>query len=130
MEEYTTVPEFKERARKPVLLPDSKLKVIIRRIPPRLLPDIAPEKPIDFSKLSFQERRKAIKEFFDVMVKLFPICVVSPKIVINVNPVPEDAIDFDDLTMNDLLYLLGELFSYSGLTAEAVRERENFRKAG
>jgi len=85
-------------------------------------------------KIFGTERRKATdiakspefrEKFPELMSDMICSCVVLPKVTAN----PEkDSICIDDIGPNDLYALMGEIFSFSGLTPEEIRARKSFRK--
>jgi len=116
--------QYRARAQKSVKLP-SGFTFVIRRIPPLLIPDLTFDVPEDVKELSLEERRDLTKKLLTEMMKIFPSCVVEPRIVVG-DEVPKDAIHFNDLDFDDLLSLFSAILEHSGLSGPEVQRRKKF----
>ena len=127
---------LRQRNRQKITLPDSKLEIVVRKIPPRLLPQLMkyrnPEAEELVTKKGFdalpdEKKVELTSRLFDMLTIIVPACVVSPKV--EVNPTSDDVVDFDDLSLNDLITIFRYAMSGTGLPPEEQKELENFQRA-
>ena len=115
--------KYVDANRKEVTAP-SGMKFVIRRIPPRILLEMAAEIPPERRGPTFTaDAAKTLPKYFE---KIMYNCVVKPRIV----PQPtgkSGEIAIDDLRPEDGLFLLDEINKFSGLTEAARVARERFR---
>jgi len=123
--EYTSPEDYVKGNRKSVTLPSGAI-FVIRRIPPRMLGRLMRVFGTEAEKAADIVKSPEFRQQFpELMAELIPSCVVLPKITVNPE---EDSICIDDIGPNDLYALIGEIFSFSGLTPEAVKTRKSFRR--
>lgn len=110
--------------RKEVTAP-SGMKFVIRRIPPRILLEMAAEIPPEQRRgpTFTADAAKTLPKYFE---KIMYNCVVKPRIVPQPTGKP-DEIAIDDLRPEDGFFLLDEINKFSGLTEAARVARERFR---
>jgi len=128
-----TAKEYRKAMTKVIRLP-SGFYFRIRKMSPQAmaqLMDIYGEVlPRGRRELTPEEREKireiGHEKFAEILKIVIPSCVVEPKIVENATS--EDELSLDDLSSDDLFALLDEITAFSGLTVEAAKERETFRK--
>ena len=80
----------------------------------------------DFDALPDEKKVELADALFDMLTIIVPTCVVSPKV--EVNPTSEDVVDFDDLSLNDLMTIFRYAMRGTGLSPGEQEELENFPK--
>ena len=81
----------------------------------------------DFAELPDEQKAALASALFDMLTIIVPACVVSPKV--EVDPTSEDVVDFDDLSLNDLMTIFRYAMRGTGLSPDEQEELENFPKA-
>ena len=117
--------KYVDENRKEVTAP-SGMKFVIRRIPPRILLEMAAEIPPEQRRASPTFTADAAKTLPKYFEKIMYNCVVKPRIVPQPTGKP-DEIAIDDLRPEDGFFLLDEINKFSGLTEAARVARERFR---
>lgn len=114
--------EYIERNRKVVTAP-SGMEFTIRKIPPRTYSKITKLGGAVKKNISEEE---AGELFFELMEMVFPTVILKPKIVLE--PEEKDGvIHIDDVDMEDSTFLIDEIYKFTGLTEEKLKEIEEFR---
>ena len=124
-EEIVSARAYKSTKKKIVTLP-SGFKFEIRKVPPSVYGDILAI--LDVSNVGPNEATTlSQKHLVDILKIIIPRCVVRPKIVVECTD-DEDVLCLDDLDYADGFALLDHIYEFSGITAEAAKNREKFRE--
>jgi len=118
------VSEYKKSLEKVVTLP-SGLKVKIKKASIQTIAELTQKlggKGINVARAKPEEVTEHLSDIIKVLV---PRCTVEPHIV---NEAGEDRLSIHDLTWEDGVELVTQIFEHSGLTEERAQERSRFRK--
>jgi len=118
------VSEYKKSLEKVVTLP-SGLQVKIKKASIQTIAELTQKlggKGINVARAKPEEVTEHLSDIIKVLV---PKCTVEPNIV---NEATEDQLSIHDLTWEDGVELVTQIFEHSGLTEERAQERSRFRK--
>jgi hypothetical protein len=118
---------YRERNRKIVTIDD--IEWTIRKIPPSALGEVM--KLTGMEPATTEEAKKMAEEkiktkLFDIAKVVIPACVLNPKVEVDTKD--ENKLDFDDLSFVAMTELLDVIYKFSGITPEAMKEKEQFRE--
>ena len=128
MDKATSAEVYTQSNRLALELP-SGFTIIIRKVPPELLPELTKgydeRLAQDWDKLSREDRAAAIRSVINTLTRIVPAVCVEPRVVIK-DADPKTEIMFVDIDINDLMAIFTGCFKFSGLSEEEAAERTDF----
>lgn len=121
----TSAKEYRNARRHEVELPSGAV-FVIRKLSPMAFTDLL--NIFGDVTLTQEQATATVREnIVGIMKAIIPKCVVSPKVSFEYTE-DEDVLYMEDIEPEDMFALLDAVYSFSGITAEASVERQNFRE--